>query len=212
MDGNLEFAYMTLEEFKMQLLSVNVGRDFQAFCRQHLMHGTPHVFAGREDDYFEFKRLICDQFDIAHPDVFIVGSGKLGFSPHKETEFSLDSDIDVAIVSNSLSEELEFLGAEFEYARRNAEFSLRADQAKNYNRYLRYRAIGWTRPDLIPQLSRQMVEFKAGWFDFFGSISNGRSTVGDYKVSAGLFKSLGHLEKYTEDSIMKIQQNLKLGT
>jgi hypothetical protein len=202
---------MTLEEFKTQLLSADEGPDFRTFCQQHLMHGTPHVFAGREDEFFEFKKLICDQFDIALPDVFIVGSGKLGFSPHKETEFSFDSDVDVAIVSKALSEEIELLGAEFEYARRNAEFSLSSGQAKGYNSYLRYRSIGWTRPDLIPQLSRQMIAFKADWFDFFRSISNGRSTVGNYKVSAGLFKNLVHLEKYTEDSIKKIQQNLKLG-
>lgn len=203
---------MTLDEFKAQLLASPVDCDFRAFCQQHMMHGTPHVFAGREGDYFDFKRLICERFNIAHPDIFIVGSGKLGFSPHKETAFSLDSDIDVAIISNSLSDEIEVLGAEFEYARRNAEFSLRSDQSKDYNRYLRYRAIGWTRPDLIPQLSSAMASFKSDWFDFFGSISHGRSTVGNYKVSAGLFRSLVHLEKYTEDSIKKIQQSLKLGT
>ena len=31
-------------------------------CRRHLLHGTPHVFSGREDSFFDFRRRIADKF------------------------------------------------------------------------------------------------------------------------------------------------------
>ena len=202
---------MTLEEFERELIDAGKSGNFQAFCQKHFMHGTPFVFSGRDSDYFTFKSHICEKYKIAHPDVFIVGSGKLGFSPLSRTEFSLDSDIDVAIVSSSLSERVDELGAQFEYSRRNAEYSLTARQERRYNKYLRYKAIGWTRPDLIPEVSASLKAFKSEWFDFFQSISHGRSSVGNYKVNAGLYKSLAHLEKYTEHSLKQIINKLKIG-
>lgn len=202
---------MNLEEFESALLDANKSGKFQAFCQKHFMHGTPFVFSGRDTDYFTFKNLICEKYNISHPDVFVVGSGKLGFSPLKRTEFSLDSDIDVAIVSASLSDKVDELGAQFEYSRRKAEYSLTERQENKYNEYLRYKAIGWTRPDLIPEVSTSMKAFKAEWFDFFQSISYGKSPVGNYKVCAGLYKNLSHLEKYTEHSLKQIMNKLKVG-
>ncbi|MEP1442236.1 MAG: hypothetical protein ABJK39_04440 [Hyphomicrobiales bacterium] len=202
---------MKLEKFESELIDADENGNFQAFCQKNFMHGTPFVFSGRDTDYFTFKSLICDKYSISHPDVFIVGSGKLGFSPLKRTEFSLDSDIDVAIVSASLSEKVDELGVQFEYSRRKAEYSLTERQESKYNKYLRYKAIGWTRPDLIPEVSASLKAFKSEWFDFFQSISHGRSSVGNYKVSAGLYKSLAHLEKYTEYSLKQIMKKLKVG-
>lgn len=93
---------MNRNEFLSQLKSTGDKGELLTTCRRLLLHGTPHVFSGREGDFFEFRRRIADKFDVGFHEVFIVGSAKLGFSPHKEKEFDLDSDIDVVIVSSVL--------------------------------------------------------------------------------------------------------------
>lgn len=200
---------MTLDAFQAALLIVENEQALEEFCRQHMLHGTPFVFNGREAEFFAFKKSICDRFQIHHTEVFIVGSGKLGFSPLKQTDFSLDSDIDVAIVSPNLSVRVNQLGAQFDYRLRRTEISLTKYQKDQYYRYLRYKSIGWIRPDLIP-LFAPMMAFKNEWFDFFNSISYGRSDVGNYEVTAGVFESVEHLERYTTHSLKQIKQKLEV--
>src|SRR6516225_2427729 len=62
------------------------------FCRKYSLHGTPYIFRGREDHYYEFRKRIADKFSINFHEVFITGSAKLGFNPHKRTLFSYESD------------------------------------------------------------------------------------------------------------------------
>ncbi|MCB0321643.1 MAG: hypothetical protein KDD60_12015 [Bdellovibrionales bacterium] len=200
---------MTLEEFETQLVSKKSESDLQDFCRQKLLHGTPFVFLGREDDFFCFKKRICAHLDVHHTEVYIVGSGKLGFSPVKRTPFSLDSDIDVAIVSPDLWEKFFELGLRLEYGIRSFEVSLHKSQWQKYIEYLRYGAMGWVRPDLIPSVP-PMRDLKQEWFDFFNSISFEKSEVGNYKVTAGIYRSQAHLEKYSAHSFRKVQRKLEV--
>lgn len=200
---------MKLEDFEAKLTAISEGEELTEFCRLHLLHGTPFVFQGRDAAFYSFKQRICAQYGINHTEVFIVGSGKLGFSPMKKTEFSLDSDIDVAIVSPALWEHVSDLGLKLEYRLRASEVSFHKHQWKKYHDYLRYGALGWVRPDLIPQ-KPPMVEFKQQWFDFFNSLSNDRSEVGNYEVTAGLFRSQTHLEEYITDSLRKIRKQLEV--
>jgi hypothetical protein len=139
----------------------------------------------------------------------MVGSGKLGFSPLKRTEFSLDSDVDLAIVAPNLWEKIYNLGMDFEYARRSFHITLHNSQEEKYKQYLQYMAIGWVRPDLMPHASK-MKEFKNEWFEFFKSLSYNRSEVGNYKVTAGVFRGHDHLEKYSFNSMRQVRKNLLL--
>lgn len=200
---------MTLEEFEIQLISKKNEDELEDFCRHKLLHGTPFVFLDREDDFFAFKKRICEYLNVHHTEVHIVGSGKLGFSPVKRTNFSLDSDIDVAIVSLGLWESFFELGLKLEYGIRSFEVTLHKSQWQKYTEYLRYGALGWVRPDLIPNVSPMKVK-KQEWFDFFKSISFDRSEVGNYKVTAGVFRSQTHLEKYAVHSFRRIQRNLEV--
>lgn len=202
---------MKLEEFKKSLCAISTDHELEEFSRLNLLHGTPFVFADREKEFYEFKKRICHQYGIHHTEVFIVGSGKLGFSPVKETKFSLDSDIDVALVSPSLWELVFELGVQLEYLIRSSRVSLRREQWKKYNEYLRYRALGWVRPDLIPH-HPPLRDFKREWFEFFRSISYDQSEVGNYSVNAGLFRSQQHLELYTVNSLKRVQQKLEVKT
>lgn len=198
---------MTLEEFEADLITKNTSADIEEFCRKTLLHGTPFVFAGRENDYFDFKKRICERFEVHHTEIFIVGSGKLGFSPHKKTAFSLDSDIDVAIVSPTLWETFLELGLALEYEIRSSSVFLHKRQWVKYTEYLRYSAIGWIRPDLAPNVF-PMKEFIQSWFDFFNSISYDHSEVGNYKVAAGIYRNQMYLERYNSHSFLKISKRI----
>jgi len=78
-----------------------------------------------------------------------------------------------------------------------------------YHEFLEYTAIGWIRPDKLP-ISFQMKGFKDDWFEFFRSISYGKSEVGNYQVTAGVFKTYEHLENYLLSGINDIKKSLKM--
>lgn len=180
------------------------------FTRQHILHGTPKVFSGKDAEFFSFKKRICGKFAVEHTDIFIVGSAKLGFSPYKFTPFSLDSDIDLAIVSAPFFERLASVVMELEYARRRSLVFLGAQHLSRYEKFLKYHLIGWLRPDLMPYV-KPCDEVKDDWFDFFKNISFGRSEVGNYSVSAGVFRSHLHLERYATESIRQASAKVKMG-
>ncbi|MEP5153620.1 hypothetical protein [Planktotalea sp.] len=200
---------MNLLDFRSELAAISCDVELQDFCQRTVIHGMPFAFHSREEELFKFKKRICQQFNIHHTEVFIVGSAKLGFSPHKGTEFSLDSDIDVAIVSENLWENVYCSAAELEHSMRTSMISLHSHQYSSYVKFLRYCAIGWMRPDKIPNVA-PMKKFKQDWFDFFGSISHGRSEVGNYKVSAGVFRSQQHLETYTIRALENVRNSIRV--
>ncbi|WP_143253732.1 hypothetical protein [Alkanindiges hydrocarboniclasticus] len=80
----------------------------------------------------------------------------------------------------------------------------------SYHKFLEYGAIGWMRPDLLPT-SFQISELKQTWFNFFNSLSHDRSEVGNYKVTAGAFKSYSHLEQYTLSGLTSLRNKLQIG-
>lgn len=162
----------------------------------------PFVFDNRENDYFEFRNIIAKHFNIGFHEVFIVGSAKLGYSYYKDSMFSLDSDIDVVLVNESLFENYYHNVCEYQYDIDNGLVTTTQDERKEYNKFLKYWVKGWMRPDKLPP-KIQNSAIKSEWFSFFESISYGKSSVGDYKVSGGLFKSYQYLEKYYTDSIYK---------
>ncbi len=186
---------MTIEEFKQQLKASNDNEKRVRFLRKHLLHGLPAVFNSRESDYFDFRQIISEKFEIGFQEVFIVGSGKLGFSYIKETPFSYDSDIDVAIVNEQLFEKYYINICNYQYQLDRFKKIPTEKELQIYNRFLQYLVKGWMRPDLLPY-SFQADVIKSDWFDFFKSISYGNSSIGNYKVNGGLFKNYQYLEKY----------------
>lgn len=89
---------MTLDEFFNGLACMESNEELTDFCRKHVLHGTPYIFNGKEDAFYDFRKRIAQKFDVSFHEVYIIGSAKLGFSPFKRTDFDYDSDIDVAIV------------------------------------------------------------------------------------------------------------------
>lgn len=168
------------------------------------------MFHGDEDAYYFFRKRIADKFQINFHEVFITGSAKLGFSPHKRKQFDLDSDIDIALTSSALYDRMMDFIHDYQMELRENRKAVSLDEMKSYHKFLEYSAIGWMRPDLLPT-SFRVAELKTEWFSFFDSISHGKSEVGNYKVTAGAFKSYGHLERYAISGLRSLKTNLQIG-
>jgi hypothetical protein len=193
--------------FRSKILDISNDEALLDFCRKYILHGTPTIFNGDDEKYYEFRKRISNFLNVSFNDIYISGSAKLGFSPYKQTIFSYESDIDVSIISK---EKFEFY---MEHVK-NFQMELRANrrtvtekELKMYHQFLEYTAIGWFRPDKLPH-SFGLNILKTDWFDFFKSISYGKSEVGNYKVSAAIFKSYTHYENYSFSGLQQIKQKV----
>lgn len=201
---------MIIEEFLRHLAAIDSEELLIDFCRKHYFHGTPFIFHGAEDKYYEFRKRIAKKFSVNFHEIFITGSAKLGFSPHKHKQFDYDSDIDIAIISTDLYDQIMSSIQDFQMQLRENRKAVSDTEINKYHDFLEYSAIGWMRPDLLPT-SFQVVQLKKDWFDFFKSLSYGKSEVGNYKVAAGAFKSYEHLEQYTLSGLRSLRTTLQIG-
>ena len=172
-------------------------------ARKYIIHGIPFVFLENPDAYYEFRKKIANHFNISYRDVYIVGSAKLGYSYKKKTKFSLNSDIDVAIVNKELFEQYQQTICDFQYDLDNCCIQITYKESLKYFEFLRYLSKGWLRPDKLP-FKGSLENRRNEWFDYFKTLSYGNSEVGNYKVSAGLYKDYYSLEKYIVNSFNPI--------
>jgi len=198
-----------IKSFYQELNSLSCDDDFIDFSRKKIIHGTPHVFQSRDDDYYEFRKEIANQYKSSFHDIHITGSAKLGFSYFKVKKFSLESDIDIAIVSlNSFEYIMDFI-YDFQMKLKRNRLTVTEEELALYHDFLEYVALGWIRPDLLPKIFNTK-DLRDNWFSFFHGLSYGKSKVGNYKVAAGIFKSHSHLEKYTVNSLQySLRKNQK---
>jgi hypothetical protein len=90
-------------QFKVDILAHNANYIIQ----QYITHGSPYVL--EETLYFQLKEAVATHFKIHPTHVFMVGSGKLGFSikpSRRYQEFGETSDIDLAIISIEVFESI----------------------------------------------------------------------------------------------------------
>ncbi len=200
---------MTREEFNTELLKADTLDKRTTFIQRHLVHGTPFVFNNDDPKYFDFRNRIANKFGVHYQEVFIVGSSKLGFSYQNNTEFSLESDIDVVIVNEGLFDKYHRAISEYQYELDKFIQTRTIGEMQQYEKFLKYFIKGWMRPDYIPT-SFNIELLRDEWFQYFKSISNDKSEVGNYKVTGGLFKSMYYFEKYHLQSINRQYEKLKL--
>jgi predicted nucleotidyltransferase len=201
-------AEIAINAFFEELSGITTDDGVLDFCRRSHLHGTPKIFERNEAGFYSFRNRIAQKFGVYFREVFIMGSAKLGFSPIKKKIFDYDSDIDVAIVSSVLFDKIMELIYTYQTQLRLNRRAVTERELVSYHRFLEYTAIGWVRPDLLPT-SFKVVEMKNDWFDFFKSISYGKSEIGDYKVSAGVFKNYDYLERYTLTGVRSLQSTVK---
>lgn len=200
---------MNLSEFDLELSSIADEDSMLDFCRKYVLHGTPYVFVSRDEEFYEFRKRIAEKFCIPFHEIYITGSAKLGFSPIKRKEFDYDSDIDVALVSPLLFEKIMSDISVYQNMIRKNRAVIRQSELQMYHSFLEYVALGWIRPDKLP-VSFQMQAIKNDWFDFFRSISYGKSEVGNFRVNAGVFKSYSHLENYILTGIKDLKRSRRI--
>ena len=199
---------MLISQNDFQTLIDQAGdyHDYSLLVRKYLFHGLPFVFEGREGDYYDFRAAIANQWNVRFHEVMILGSAKLGYSYYKKTPFTIESDIDVAIVNLELFEQFVKAVSDIQYKIDNGLIRLTYDQYRRYSKFLEYLVKGWMRPDLLPRNMTGIVN-QGGWFKYFRSISYGNSQVGNYKISAGLFKSFDYMERYYVESLKASRSN-----
>lgn len=127
---------MNLQDFLKSLHNLQNENELIDYCRKYVIHGTPYIFSNREDEYYEFRKRIANKFNIVFNEIFITGSAKLGFSAYKQKEFDLESDIDVAIVSNKLYEEILESIRFYQMELRKARRSVTERELKMYHSFL----------------------------------------------------------------------------
>ena len=128
----------------------------------------------------------------------MVGSGKLGFSivPKKRYRpFSIDSDIDLAIVSHKLFDSI-WEGV-FDHSVAAPYWAERQD----FNNYL---ARGWIRPDKLPPGFLQGQD----WWDFFRELT-ALGTFGDRRLRAGLYRTWHFMRNYQMSAVEKCMAGLE---
>lgn len=194
---------LALEDFAREVVVCDDAQLLDLCCRE-LLHGSPHVLNYDQDGYYYFRKRIANHFGIEYFNVFIVGSARLGFSPHKLTPFDLNSDVDIAIASSTLFDELMSHIYNFQMRVRESRKSVTAAEIRKYHEFLEYVAIGWIRPDKLPT-SFAMEVVRNDWFRYFSSISHGKSEVGNYKLSAGVFRSFSFLLEYNLRNLRRLQ-------
>ncbi len=170
-----------IERFRADLPKMTV----ENIVRRHITFGDSFVL--QEDKYYELKFDISTHFGIHPSEVIVVGSGKLGFSivPRKRYRpFGDTSDVDVAIISSTLFDKL-WLSV-FEY-RNEVGYWPKETEFKDYL----FR--GWIRPDKLPPSNKFIIG--KDWWEFFRSLT-AQGKYGQYKISAGLYRSWQFLEHY----------------
>lgn len=199
------YTNVTKSELLSMVSQATNDEDFLRIVRKYLIHGIPYVFANNPEMYYDFREKIAHHWNVGFQEVLIMGSAKLGYSYHKKSVFSEESDIDVAIINQSLFEEFYVAVRDFQYRKEQGLETLTSYEENQYRNFLTYMIKGWMRPDFLPQKISGKLS-KQNWFDYFKSISYEKNLAGNYKVSAGLFKSFDYMENYYLNSIKKLKK------
>lgn len=192
------------EELLELVRNSNSIDDYLKIVRKYIIHGIPFVFKDNTDAYYEFREMIAKRWNVRFNEVLILGSGKLGYSYHKDSVFSTESDIDVAIVSKDLFEDFYLDLRDFQYKKEQGILTLSYYEESQYRSFLTYMIKGWMRPDKLPTKLSGSITRKE-WFDYFKSISYNNNPAGNYKIAAGLFKDFNYMEWYYVNSLMSLK-------
>ena len=179
---------------------------------KHILHNVPYYFKDKMDLFFDIKKKISQKYNIPITNIYLVGSGQLGFSLNPknnyrdfiETEnsvFPKASDLDFAIISDKLFGDIwdEICGF------RLSDFPYSDKTADDYYTFENYLFKGWIRPDTFPF----DFKMKKEWFEFFRSLNS----LVTRKVTCGVFRNeISFLKQYTRsiNELIKIIQTEKL--
>lgn len=188
-----------LEPFLKELRLAEDKSQRSDFVRKHLTTGDPVVI--NREAYYELRRRISAEFDLHPSAVVIVGSCKLGFSlslndpwikPRRRYGIvTNDSDVDVAVVSMALFDEI--WDAVFQTTYPNRDWSLTI--GKKFTRDL---FNGWIDPDELPNTPK--FARAVDWSRFFDRLTRDR-VCGMRDIEGRLYRSWDRLDAYHEHMV-----------
>lgn len=189
-----------ITDFKKELTT----SDEVSLVRKFITSGECYVID--QEKYLELKSTVADHFKIHPNEVLIVGSGKMGFSiaeniPKEKLRyrhFSESSDIDVAIISQTLFDGIwtdlyDFIEDKGFWQRQQE--------------YTAYHFQGWMRPDMLP-ISQRFTFTQTMWWDFFNKLTSSQN-FGAYKIRGGLYRNWHFLEKYQIKCVNQCKMEFK---
>lgn len=145
----------------------------------------------------QVRKATANRYGVDVQNIYLVGSGKLGFSPKPGQyfkHFSDGSDLDLAIVSPDL----------YVKVWRDVNDMYNAGEHFDVDAFNHYHRQGWIRPDKLP--SRAEFVMCREWWEFFRELS-GQETV-RMKVSAGLYYNESFLRSYQGRALGVLQQKI----
>lgn len=197
-----------LATFKADLNALSFDEMFAKYVAPDKCHGLPDI------DEKSLRQTVADRFCVGVESVIIVGSAKIGFTlTHKSAKNSLEedrppfspfsdqSDVDVAIVSDALFDEIWKHSFEFWHSSGYSKAATYWPRGINFREYI-FR--GWMRPDMLP--NEASIAIKNEWFEFFRSVTND-GFAGEYPVKGGLYREEYFLRKYQSQSMEKAKMD-----
>lgn len=207
-----------LEEFK-QLL---VDKTPEEIVEDVVFTRAPYVFRDEPSSMGTLRQHVVDRLQpysdsISESDCCLVGSAQAGFSMAPDSFpnlFSLDSDIDVAIVNPELFDKIWLTILRWNYAdpRRRRLVSPNSEWAQERREDIYW---GWFRPDYMKwaglwRLSQLtfLREIRTAWFNTFRELGL-YSEFSGRDVHGRLYRSWEHALEYHVDGIKKIAKSLE---
>lgn len=202
----------------------SIERVFQ----KHIIDGPSYFFehvVQKVDDEYHFRDELARSIDVHINDIMIVGSAKLGFSI-KSKELALfdarfestkalsdRSDIDIAIINKdffdrttrhifSLSRRYERAWIDENWTLNDFYKFLEDDEDSIFQRYCKYIAMGWLRPDLLPLQYHQ----NAPWGEV---VSKWKKKYSQRKISIGIYSDWFYLKNYQIKSLETLKSKLE---
>ena len=66
---------------------LKAGKDAGYLIEKHILHNVPFYFKNNMDLFFSIKKQIGEKYNIPITNIFLVGSGQLGFSLNPENKY-----------------------------------------------------------------------------------------------------------------------------
>lgn len=171
-------------------------KDADYLIEKHILHNIPFYFKNDMNLFYDIKKQISKNYNISITNIYLVGSGQLGFSLNPKNNYrdfiyaesemySKISDLDFAIISEKLFNQIWDEICDF----RLGDFPHDDKDKKLYKDFENYLFKGWIRPDMFP------FDFpkKKEWFEFFNSLNS----LVNRKVTCGVFRNeISFLKQY----------------
>jgi len=195
-----------LDEFQRDLVCSSAADVYDKYIASERCFGLDAV------DQQVLRERIADHFKVHSSSVVIVGSAKLGFTLKQSkpesarprfSPFAIDSDVDVAIVSDVVFDGIWKDCLDFWH---HSGYEKGGGLWRSGGRFRNYFFRGWMRPDLLP--SEGNYTYRNSWFDFFQELTSDRA-AGDFKITAGLYRETHFLRTYQTILIEECTQELR---